>query len=375
MNSVRHTNGANGALIQQQTFTRDAVGNITQSIDFDGVHAYTYDAERRLLTASHGSAAFLPAESYQYDAAGNRTTSHASSNHVYSRNRLLQNDQFDYAYDDEGNLLRKVSRQDSTSTHFTYDPKNRLIQIQARNASGVTTSTTSYTYDTQGRRLTQTSGGTTTRFVYDGLNPILKLSDTGAVLNRRLYGRVVDSVYADESSGATRWFLTETAGHVRELVGNGGESISRLSYDAFGNIKRATGGLASNDLVFGAREASDAGLIYFRARSFDPPTGRFTQEDPELDFDYVYARNNPLVFGDPTGETTIIEYSITIRGRLFNVALHGGHHSWRILGRQLFCIHIQLLTALTRAAGGAPGNGTRIQIPLPWCRGTRFPRF
>ena len=47
----------------------------------------------------------------------------------------------------------------------------------------------------------------------------------------------------------------------------------------------------------------ESGLIYLRARYYDPNTGRFTQADPAKDGAnwYVYAGNNPIRFFDPTG--------------------------------------------------------------------------
>ena len=45
------------------------------------------------------------------------------------------------------------------------------------------------------------------------------------------------------------------------------------------------------------------GLYYFNARWYDPQLGRFTSEDPVRDGMnwYVYVRNNPLRFIDPSG--------------------------------------------------------------------------
>ncbi len=46
-----------------------------------------------------------------------------------------------------------------------------------------------------------------------------------------------------------------------------------------------------------------AGLYYFNARWYDAELGRFTTEDPARDGLnwYIYVRNNPLAYTDPTG--------------------------------------------------------------------------
>lgn len=56
------------------------------------------------------------------------------------------------------------------------------------------------------------------------------------------------------------------------------------------------------------RERDDeSGLMHFRARSYDPRTGRFMQRDPVLltgpqtVMAYIYAENNPAVLVDPLG--------------------------------------------------------------------------
>ena len=76
-------------------------------------------------------------------------------------------------------------------------------------------------------------------------------------------------------------------------------------YDSFGKIVQQVGGLV-NPYTYTAREFDvETGLLYYRARNYDPHRGRFLTEDPvrsavELNF-YVYARNNPVRFNDPSG--------------------------------------------------------------------------
>ena len=69
-------------------------------------------------------------------------------------------------------------------------------------------------------------------------------------------------------------------------------------------------------------------MIYLRARYYDPKIGRFTSHDIEeggvsnpLDMNrYVYCRNNPVKYVDPSGESVVIA-GVVITGEL--IALIG----------------------------------------------------
>ena len=61
---------------------------------------------------------------------------------------------------------------------------------------------------------------------------------------------------------------------------------------------------STNTFEFVGRE-NDTNSYYYRARYYDPTTGRFNQEDPAGELGglnlYAYAAANPLRFTDPTG--------------------------------------------------------------------------
>jgi RHS repeat-associated protein len=68
-----------------------------------------------------------------------------------------------------------------------------------------------------------------------------------------------------------------------------------------------TSGSASTRYTYTGREAdSDTGLMFYRARWYDPREGRFISEDPigfrgrDISF-YSYVHNDPLRLIDPTG--------------------------------------------------------------------------
>ncbi len=60
----------------------------------------------------------------------------------------------------------------------------------------------------------------------------------------------------------------------------------------------------------GEQVDAESGLVFLRARYYDPMTGRFVSKDPFGGFDndtqslnrYVYVQNNPISMADPTGE-------------------------------------------------------------------------
>ena len=86
--------------------------------------------------------------------------------------------------------------------------------------------------------------------------------------------------------------------------------LTSHNYDAFGTIRTTnpaggTGAMPNTFLFTGENVDPDTGLVYLRARYYDPATGRFLSKDPSLFVDganlYVYSRNNSVNLTDPTG--------------------------------------------------------------------------
>jgi len=85
--------------------------------------------------------------------------------------------------------------------------------------------------------------------------------------------------------------------------------VARFEYDAWGNILSATSSvpaLAVNRYRFQCREWSSAtGLVNFRARWYDPVTGRWLSKDPiglngGLNL-YAFCGNDPINYCDFEG--------------------------------------------------------------------------
>lgn len=98
------------------------------------------------------------------------------------------------------------------------------------------------------------------------------------------------------------------------LADENGNIVESYEYDAWGNvlsIKDGSGTVLSqseigNRYLWQGREYdSETGLYYFRARWYNPETGRWLSKDPigiagGLNL-YVFCENNPVNFVDPMG--------------------------------------------------------------------------
>ena len=98
------------------------------------------------------------------------------------------------------------------------------------------------------------------------------------------------------------YYVINGQGDVSMLLNSDGNAVASYAFDAYGN--QLSGGTVENPFGYRGEYAdAESGLIYLRARMYDPVTGRFLTEDPAHDGDnwYVYCSNNPIVFVDPLG--------------------------------------------------------------------------
>lgn len=108
----------------------------------------------------------------------------------------------------------------------------------------------------------------------------------------------------NNSTGTVQYLHHDQAGSTRLLTGSTGKVEGKCSYAAYGTPTTCEGS-ATTPLGYDAQYTnSDTGLIYMRARVYDPATAQFLAVDPAVPITrapYNFAQDNPLNREDPTG--------------------------------------------------------------------------
>jgi len=310
-----------GQLVNDTSYTRDRLGNILTQTERNaqgqatGTTAYSYDPAYRLLTADYPGTAFD--ESFSHDKVGNRKTyTKAGSAKYYNidaGNRLKDirtgsatGTVFEsYQYDANGSLTNVSGNRTLT---LTWDANNRVKQL----------GTSQYQYDPSGYR-TQKAGGTTNRYYLEGEHLEAVYSDTGSLKAQYLRGSVIDEIVNGYQLDSNNKLINYSYHHdaLQSVLGQSGHQgtiLATHTYGAFGNVLSQTG-TSNNAQKYTGRELDgESGFYYYRARYYDPATGRFISEDPKgfvagINF-YAYVNNNPVNANDPSGNNAI---NLTVR--------------------------------------------------------------
>jgi RHS repeat-associated protein len=211
----------------------------------------------------------------------------------------------------------------------------------------------------------KTISGTTTQFLYDGLNPVQELNSSNAVVANLLTGLRVDEYFTrtDTATGVMSTLLADALGSTIGLVGSGGTIATSYTYQPFG-ATTAGGPGNTNTYQFTGRENDGTGLDYYRTRYYSPTFQRFIAQDP-IGFDagdanlYGYTFNSPTNLKDPSGKILpILIAGGLIGGGAAAYSNYGAYESGTITGGQYaeaiaFGAATGVLTSLTPGLYGS----------------------
>jgi RHS repeat-associated protein len=186
-------------------------------------------------------------------------------------------------------------------------------------------------YDGDGNRVSETVGGTTTKYLVDELNPtgytqVMDELVNGSVTHTYAYGlsRISENQLIS-GTWTPSFYGYDGHGNVRFLANTAGTITDTYTFDAFGNQIASTGTTPNPYLYSGERFDNALNLYHLRARYYNVLTGRFETIDPYAGniadpatlHKYVYTKNNPVNWIDPRGNAAVEEYdTVTFSNRV-----------------------------------------------------------
>ncbi|TML00326.1 MAG: RHS repeat protein [Actinobacteria bacterium] len=277
-------------------YTRDNDGQVktitSKGLPGEEKPAVEYDANNRLTKG--GTVA------YEYDAGDNPTKTGSSTNTYDAADELKTGTGVTYSYDELGERTKKTPS--TAATTYGYDQAGNLISVERPKEGKVAEIKDKYAYDGAGLRLSQTIGATTTFLAWQTSESLPLILNDGT--NSYIYGLEGVPIEQVSSGGTVLYLHHDQQGSTRVLTGSTGKSEATFTYDAYGNTTGTTG-TATTPLGYDAQyTSSDTGLIYLRARVYDPATAQFMRVDPlgaATREPYTYAGDNPPRYLDRTG--------------------------------------------------------------------------
>ncbi len=279
-----------------------------------------YDAAGQTTNIIEQTAAGLPIALFRWNWNSNSTAQwefaaplpHAASiptrTMTYNDDNQLITVNGTNVYSDLDGNLTNAPLANGVFATLNYDARNRLL-----NAGGVTNA-----YDPMNNRVGQTQGTNTTVFV---VNPNSKLSQVlmrikNGVTNYYIYGAgLLYQITETATATNTLTYHYDYRGSTVALTDNNGNVTDRIEYSLYATTTYRTG---TNDtpFLFNGRygvQTEPNGLLYMRARYYNPYLCRFINADPSgfaggLNF-YAFANGNPVSLLDPTGFGAVGENS------------------------------------------------------------------
>ena len=307
-------------------------------------HRYSYDGLNRLvagegvLKSSDSLEARKYSHSYGYTANGNMisrsasasgpegtrheemTCSYSGGGHALTEISSATGGSV-MRYDASGNMVYQSSAGDGTR-RLEYDASSRIRKV-IDDSSGIAAG--EYHYDEQGFRIrkliTDTAGKSPhmevlspsmyfalEQSVPDGLH-----DSPGTMCSvNHLYLNGI-RIAAVAANGDARFYLTDHLDSVKLVVDDNGLPVSKTEYLPFGGSWFSEGA-AKYRPKFNSQETDrESGLIFFNARHYDAGLCRFVTADSVVPYEddtqswnrYSYCRNNPVGFGDPSGNIDV----------------------------------------------------------------------
>jgi RHS repeat-associated protein len=304
--------------------TRDKIGLVKTSKEGTaGNHTYNYDNRNRVTSdaLTKGTTTSTGTWNYKANAQINQstykptaptvplTTTHTYDAAAQYKTLIEKNSSgtttrsLSFTYSTTGNRTQQTNVLANQTTTYTYNQADRLTGY----SPPVPQVPYTYTYDGEGLRMGKTASGVTQQYRWDvgvqaGRLPLL-LQDGDASY---IYGPGGLLLWQIKNTGnAVYRYQTDQLGSVRALTSSAGQVVNRYDYDAYGKLLTSSGTVVNPFRYAGQYTDTESGLIYLRARYYDPGTQQFLSRDPQEGASgqpYAYAAGSPLNATDASGQ-------------------------------------------------------------------------
>jgi RHS repeat-associated protein len=277
---------ARGRATVETTYRHEGTDLAEQNDAGRGRTSYAHDAAGRLTRAGGPRGT----DRFDWDAAGNIVAWNNEELVHAPGNRLVRKGATELVHDAAGRLVEK--RTPAGTTRYAWNAKGLLVRVEA---GGLTVE---HLYDPFSRRVrkrVQRDGEPieTTRFVWDGDVLVHEISethgDTRTVRERTYcfqetnYAPIAErdrAVEPAEPAAAPPWLfhVVDRAGAADTLVTGDGLVAATLDRDVWGGLREDA--TATRVRFQGQYHDVETGLVYNRARWYDPHLARFISPDP-----------------------------------------------------------------------------------------------
>jgi len=167
---------------------------------------------------------------------------------------------------------------------------------------GKTETITTFVYDSAGQRVKKIAGGTTTTYLGKDYDVTASTSSKYIFLGDK-------RISMKDSTGNLLFYHEDHINSSNVISDASGNQSALYEYDPYGATATHTGATDIKHQFTGKENDSSTKLYYYGARYYDPQLGRFitadwtitNSADPQAFNRYAYARNNPIIYTDPTG--------------------------------------------------------------------------
>ncbi|MFO0701157.1 MAG: LamG-like jellyroll fold domain-containing protein [Nitrospira sp.] len=175
--------------------------------------------------------------------------------------------------------------------------------------------TTTFVYDGEGGRVKKSVGATTTRYISQ-----LYACENSNCSRSIWAGNTRIAILPDNPTGQpcnpACYFHADHLSSTNLVTGPTGTRVETITYQPYGEVHSDNPGTPVNTpyKYTGQERDASTGLMYYHARYYDPRLGRFISpdsivpnlRDPQDLNRYTYARNNPMLYTDPSGHCEIL---------------------------------------------------------------------